>query len=85
MWARAEPRAGHDHHLDVVGLGEFRGDLRSKPGPVDESGEVDVVHDDLGTVVRSMTRGEEVSHAQLRDRAVEERTFVKRIGHPESF
>jgi IS5 family transposase len=44
-----------------------------------------VVHDDLGPVVRSAARREELTDVQVRDRAMEERTVIERLRHLDSF
>src|SRR3954452_12294264 len=64
---------------------EFCGDLGSEARTVDQSGEVHVVHHDLGTVVRPLAGREELTDAEIRDRAVKERTIIERFGHLESF
>jgi len=56
-------------------------DLGSQARAADQGGEVDVVHEDLGTVVRGVTCRQELTRTQIRDGAVEERAVVEGVGH----
>src|SRR3546814_4600853 len=57
---------------DCAASGEFPRDFSGKPGPVCAGGEVDVVHHHVRTIVRPISCGEEIAHAQIRDCAVKE-------------
>src|SRR3954454_16573741 len=64
-----------------ITLREICGDLGGQTSAVDQCGEVDVVHEDLGTVVRGITSRQEFARTQIRDGAVEERAVVEGVRH----